>query len=986
MKASWWDFMNCQWAKTKTSCGQLVVILGVYGLFGPLASWAQSPYFRHITDREGLPSMTVYHIHQDQQGYIWLGTEAGIYRYDGIHFKHFESPGSKGKACTAIQEDSQGNIYFINFAGQLYQLNKNSKVPKLLSSEPHHIIITNYLIDHQDNLWACDKRVYRKKKGSKVWQATERFKQGPRSIQKDQLGNIWVITADYVYQLNDRLQITQVIKCPTRINKVIFFENKILILSLRYKNFHQYDFTTGVWESTLDEVKRQIPDKIAKLLLDEQQNFWVLTYSGVVQGNYHENTFQKVLLRGKFISDYLQDREGNRWFTTIGQGIYVLPNTEGLHFNKENSPLTSEQVNCLVEDHQGNLYVGTSDNQLFYLDTKQQQLQPGDTLSEGYVECLWFDKAERKLYVENHKVQVYDEAIQQWLPPLVMGNTPKAMRTYRGQYLITAAGDGTYLVNLKEATAPTFKYFGYLNLPQQRFKSFVLASRRARALEVDESHQRIWVAYLDGLFYHDEQGHIQEVKTVDGQSIIAHSIRIDHEGIIWVGTIQQGIFAIQNKQVTMHLNQQKGLISNSCRVVRDQQFLYIGTNLGLQVYHLTTKQSRVFNQEDGLPSNEVNDLLIQLDKIYLATNAVLSVLNKYFSTTNDKPPLIYLTGMDIWDQPQALQPQYTLAHHQNNLTIYFTGLAFRSAGKFAYKYRLRGLHNRWTHVKSSNNFARYAALSPGKYIFEVKSINEDHIESTQTATLVIEVAYPFWQKWWFLVMVILVSGGVIGVVFINRVRAIQRKNEMEKALGKATLESLKLQMNPHFLFGSMGAIQRYMSHNDSQTASNYLIRFAKLMRAVLENSRSEYISLEAEIEMLENYLTLQSLKQRGRFRYHIEVAEALDTEEIAIPPMFAQPFVENAIEHGIADVEQGVIEIYFDLEAEFVVLKIIDNGIGFEKSKAQKQATNHRSLSLEITRERLALYQKSLKLPIRFDIESAQNGTCVIFHLPYQNL
>jgi len=213
----------------------------------------------------------------------------------------------------------------------------------------------------------------------------------------------------------------------------------------------------------------------------------------------------------------------------------------------------------------------------------------------------------------------------------------------------------------------------------------------------------------------------------------------------------------------------------------------------------------------------------------------------------------------------------------------------------------------------------------------------------------------------------------------KRISLMQKNQEIEQKL-------LRLQMNPHFIFNVMTAIQEYMFNKDSQKAGVYLSKFSKLMRQVLENSRNEYISIEQEVDMLENYLTLQNLIQEDKFEYDIQVAEELLEEEVAIPPMFAQPFVENAIIHGISELTgKGKIEINFSKKEKGIELEIMDNGVGIKKSLTIDKK-EYNSLATQITKERIKLFRDSFKQDIDFNIQSLKQGTSVLFSLPYKYL
>ncbi len=966
-------------------------------LFNCHQAFAQSPYLQQITDREGLPSMIVYDIMQDAQGYIWLGTEAGICRYDGIHFETFKVSQAKGKSFTTLQQDAEGRIYFTNFSKQLFYIYQGKAHLVSLPPPLHKKGIDSYTIDHRNRLWVSGHRglIFVKTEPSQPWKSLGRY--APSNVIGakfflDPEGKVWIMHHKILVQTDEQFKAKLKTKVGTKnqIVKLVFVGQEIVASDDRGVLYRIHLDQNHSWKPVFQDTEL-VKNKLVMLVADHQENIWACTYQGVNlyprRSRSVENKF--TFLKNKFVSNMMQDREQNYWFTTIGNGLFKMANKDIVHFNVQNSALDFDQINCMVQDSKGNLFLGTNGDQLYYFDTKKQRITHKYPLPFGDVECMLLDNVRQKLYLENYKVLVFDLQNMTRSDVFWMGSTPKSFGTYQNKYLITASGNQSYISHLERSKR--FKPIDLLSkVPQDSTRNLKrLRPTRSRVVWVDTHKPRFWIGYDDGLFYY-ENNQEREFKTTNQQTIIALDINQDADGIIWVGTAQQGVFAIKDQQIVQHLNTGNELMSDYCRkVFKEGQVLYLGTDKGLQVHDLQTKQSRFFNQADGLPGNEIRDFIIQKEKIYLATTAGLSVLNKNFNTTNRTPPLIYITELSVHDQSQPLQKQHQFAYDHNNLTFYFTGIAFRSNGKFRYKYRMEGLDKKWNYNQSTNNLARYSALPPGKYRFQVKAINEDDIESEQMATIDIVITPPFWERWWFMALMVLSIVTIMVTIILLRSRAYRRKSNLEKALSKATLESLKLQMNPHFIFNAMGAIQHYMMANDSINSSDYLARFSRLMRAVLENSRHEYISLEEEIEMLENYLVLQNLRYEGDFEYQIIVKDALDPEMIAIPPMFAQPFIENAIEHGIAHLKDaGQIQIIFSKSNNTVCLEIIDNGIGITQALQAKQSKSikHRSLATVITQERIGLYKQSLKKNITFEVQSLDRGTRIVFYLPYQLL
>jgi tetratricopeptide (TPR) repeat protein len=237
------------------------------------------------------------------------------------------------------------------------------------------------------------------------------------------------------------------------------------------------------------------------------------------------------------------------------------------------------------------------------------------------------------------------------------------------------------------------------------------------------------------------------------------------------------------------------------------------------------------------------------------------------------------------------------------------------------------------------------------------------------------------------ILLLIAIGLAILLVRHNKLKSEQRNIQLEQKL-------LRSQMNPHFIFNSLTAIQSFIYNNDPKEAGRYLSGFAKLIRLILENSREEFISLSKEISTLEHYLELQKLRFEDRFRYSIHIQDGLDTENIAIPPMLAQPFIENSIEHGIKEIEkEGVIEIRFSLKNNNILFAVDDNGPGFEQSLSDKKnKSTHKPMAMIITNERLSIINRNKRAKVKLLIERLKDplndctGTHISFTIPFREI
>jgi len=281
----------------------------------------------------------------------------------------------------------------------------------------------------------------------------------------------------------------------------------------------------------------------------------------------------------------------------------------------------------------------------------------------------------------------------------------------------------------------------------------------------------------------------------------------------------------------------------------------------------------------------------------------------------------------------------------------------------------------------------------------LQAANNEGVWNKKILELPIHIQLPWWQTWWFRIGALLLIAGLVYWLYLLRVAQIRRKEKLksqyEKKLANVEMTALLAQMNPHFLFNSLNSIDSYIIKNESGKASEYLNNFARLMRLILQNSRSNYTSLKDEIEALDLYLQMEGLRFKDKFLYEIKIADGMDTSSVTIPPMLIQPYAENAIWHGLMhkkDGATGKVEIIINQNDNKLVCVVQDNGIGREKAaeiKAQKPGNHKRSMGMQITADRIEminkLYNTSTCVQI-FDLKDMEGnpaGTKVVLTIPF---
>lgn len=232
---------------------------------------------------------------------------------------------------------------------------------------------------------------------------------------------------------------------------------------------------------------------------------------------------------------------------------------------------------------------------------------------------------------------------------------------------------------------------------------------------------------------------------------------------------------------------------------------------------------------------------------------------------------------------------------------------------------------------------------------------------------------------------------LIGMIFYlwNKAKQKNIRNELKIKNLLTEQKMLRSQMNPHFIYNSLNSIQSFISSDESYQAEKYLARFAKLMRGILENSRVDFVSLDKEIEVLELYLELEQLRFEKRFTFNFIIDENIESDYVSIPPMLIQPFIENAILHGLKTKTDGILNVTFNENEDYIICCIEDNGIGRKASENNQAAKKYKSLATTITQERLDTLSKELNITASFTIEDKIDennkplGTKVILQLPF---
>jgi hypothetical protein len=429
------------------------------------------------------------------------------------------------------------------------------------------------------------------------------------------------------------------------------------------------------------------------------------------------------------------------------------------------------------------------------------------------------------------------------------------------------------------------------------------------------------------------------------------------DSTLWVGTRGGGVGVYDGRNL-VYVNSDDGLQSdviNSIAMGPDR--VWVGSSSGVSqvsiVPDLAGKYSvSNFDRSIGIVSNEIIDLIPSDSTLVIGTrDGVLSY--KLEDARQQVKPKVLITKLSVNGVDTTINSKLDLKHSENHISICFAGFTFKTLGNTLFRYRLHESDS--TFIYTRIPYVVLPALSPDSYRFEVWAQNAYGQWSLNPARIDFTISPPFWTTPWFVFLVSVALFLLLSIAFSLRLRVIKRHNMLSRRLDGWKQQALLQQMNPHFIFNTLNSIQLFILQNDALSSHRYLTKFAKLMRLTLENSQSFSVCFSAERESLDLYLELEALRADGKFVYEIVVDDNI-SNEITIPSLIVQPFVENAIWHGVIPKGGGgKISVVFKMSDKRILCSIEDNGIGRVEADKYASSKAHKSLGSKITMQRLQL-------------------------------
>lgn len=952
------------------------------------ATFAQHPYYYNITDEDGLPSNEVYSIVQDNFGYIWIGCDAGLFRYDGFKFKPYTNSKQNGRSISFLQLDKKGRLWCKNFSGQIYRVEKDSlfivgDFSSKASSTPQ------FTLDDECNLYVNNVNlieVYSENGDSiKAYSFPERenmiiditeliYFNGKVIFSRNQYG---VYALDLNSGKTTQLECEK--DCENFWNRNLFkiMDNELYILA---ESSRDYTITIGKVNDTKIALVRQFDkeidaQRVYMIYKDKSEQSWLCSYNGIsTWKGYQQNEF---LLRGQKVSNMIHDREGNYWFTTLEHGLFVIPFMEVQKINSTNSDLKEDNFTAITKLPNGNLLAGSYTGELYEISQSDKNNNSVYSDSkEKFITVKKIRETKDYLLVSRGRFTIIEKKTGKTFYP--------SLSNFRDMVLL---GDTLFFV-MPEAAGKI-----HINdLIENKTVKFISVSKSGgRAVETDTTNSSVYFALNEGTFIY-RNAKLDELKDRE-EKIYANSLSFS-AGILWVASVSKGIYGVKQDKIVQHFSDKNGLNDNTMRYIKSQGNTLVACSNSF-LYSLSFGEGRSeahiskYNITSGINPKDINAIEIANSTVVLATNKGLVYFPLSLQSINTVEPNIAITTITHGDSTLHFSSSVELPYHNNNFKIYFSSAAFRSRGNFTYEYRLKGLGTAWISTPASVNYAVFSSIPPGDFLFEVRAVNESGVMSRNIASIGISVSIPVWQQWWFYLLVSLLSVGLVVLMYQFRIRYLTRKAALQNKLTASQLTALKAQMNPHFMYNALNSIQDLILQSDIKNTNYYLSRFSSLMRKVLDASGSNEITLNDEVEMLELYLELEKLRFGNDFTYTITVQE-LDKDETKLPSLILQLFVENAIKHGLLHKKgEKKLSVEFLLHNNTLVCTVTDNGVGRVRSAEIKQRSvlTHQSFATKATEKRLELINSSRQKKIKLEVIDLMEGekalgTKVVLQIP----
>ena len=929
----------------------------------------QYPYVKKLSFPEQLPTQVVYDMLTDSKGYIWVATDKGLYRFNGRTFVSVPFNNSSSKTVSYLQEDAQGTIWCMNFYNELFSFQKDTlrkfdiDLTKVNGSGGfHNVMVGSTQISFQsfDNIFDIDKTTHKLLRTvpspAKLDQVVASGNDGDRIFAFSHTGRL------YTNGSNNKnwKQIGQSYNnC-----KFICKKGNIVGMGTGFERGKAFEIN-GDQSISFHPVNLPADVYIFQGVCLDNNEFWLCTQNGAYKWN-KETGETKCFLPNERVSDVVKDYQGNYWFSTLDNGVFLCTSLYNSLVKIYNDPLLDNYTRLQALPN-GEILAGNSQGLMSKINLNSHETFFYDMPKLRETEFISYDSLSG-LIISNRGVFKPNEK-----KPVELIDYSKGVQRDKFGNLLVAVFSGVFILNdrfgsLNRLPVRNCPLYANSQLDTGKYDgkgmSLILRLKRSISVLNSRDNECFWVGYEDGLYEYHYDGTIHILKDENDQPVIAKSLQQQPDGSLVAGTSTKGVMVFRESKFVKSCQEKNGLSSNFVRkIIVQENNIWVLTDGGLDRIDDNNGAVTKYLEEYGLSNTIINDFVVNRGKILLATTTGILVGNnlpKYFHS-EIRFPLLKATsnGKDLINNE-------TLPESGKEIIFYFEALHYLSTTALSYQYRLKGIDTVWRSAGNFSNQLSFFRLSPGKYQFEIKAVaGPNYVSGVQRFSF--SVPKPFWQKTGFFILVLLSFSLLLFYSLRKWKTGLLKSQLIKEQLLKSQLVAIRAQMNPHFLYNVLNTVQGLVYGNRKTEAGELLGNFSDLMRKTLQASDKQLLSLRDEIENLRLYLELEKARFEEGFTYEIDIVNIDDISSVYIPSLMLQPFAENAVKHGLMH-KQGTkkIEIRFKKTDNGISVIIEDNGIGRIRSMEINKRSNNKPYSFATValNERMDLFNRLYKQKI----------------------
>lgn len=930
---------------------------------------------KHLTTENGLPSNAVYSCGTDSKGYVWIGTDKGLVRYDGLNLKSYTiDEGITDNEVFKTFEDSQQRLWIITYNGEPCFIKQNKIYTKenssFLKSFTNNYFFTD-VIEHKGNLYFF-------KEGSSDYSIV-----AGKKVSQTKLSGNRIFICSFKWNGMDCILSTQkssntiydysILPLRNISSPLVEFSNSAKLSSVIQLNKNLVLAGTNLTDRSLQFFRLENPKTGLKTLqapasegedkiyfVKQINKEWFFTTNNGVLVYDNNFGFKRKILNGNWVTSIAVDFEGGIWFSTKNNGVFYLKNTQFHVHSQIEGPVFFIRKNPF----EPNEFYFISENSFYVVGNNKT--------------------VKVELPKEMGKNEVLTDLVFLDSKTVLMGNGNGLLLYAKGQFKFILKHNGLKQffitgdsILAAKSSELTIQHLNQIALPKNVNKQPYRTLKSGRVLCV-------WITPSGKMYYGDNKGAYtiekNEVKPIAGIDSRVQKIVSAGSNLIAFASDINGVFVLQNNSV-VHYSLKDGLLSNSVNYIHfdSKNKLWVSSNKGLSCIDVDTKIIKNYGLAHNLPVENINDFYFVNDSVmWVATPAGLF---EYCIPVNldIKRPRMEIESIHVNSKPFNAANLLNLEYSQNNIELLLSGISYKG-GPIEFYYTIN--NSGWKKV--NGRLLTFVGLPPGEFNLQVKSKNA-YEKWSRSKIIKLVIKPPFYKTWTFLILIFLLSVLSVLSVFIF----IQRKKNRERAFKAQLTESrekaFRAQLNPHFIFNALNSIQFLYLSNKEEEAVTYLNKFSVLLRSILDNSSKSFVCLVDECKNLELYLEIEQMRIGKKFTYKVTIDPSIDVYNVFIPGMLIQPFVENAVWHAFnAGSINGQITISITkLNDDEILVSIVDNGVGFDYQSSFVKVDQHGKVrGLQIIRERINALNYANTGKVKLAMESDKNGTKVFLTLP----